>query len=342
MNPLLERLGVTLPVFAAPMAGGAGTPALVTAAGRAGGLGFVAAGYRTPEALAEQIGAVRDTGVPFGVNVFAPRPVPVAPAEYRRYAEVLRPEAERYGVALPEAPVEDDDGWDAKIRLLLEAPVPLVSFTFGLPEAAVVEALRPAGTLVAQSVTSAAEARAAADVGVDALVVQASAAGGHSATFTPERPVPDVPLPALVAEVRRAVALPLIATGGIAHAEGVSAALRAGAKAAMVGTVLLRTGESGASAPHRAALADPAFAGTVVTRAFTGRPARALRNHFTERYDASAPAGYPALHHLTGPLRRAATAAGDTRLIHLWSGTGHREARPEPAAETLRRLAGGA
>ncbi|GAA3851030.1 nitronate monooxygenase [Streptomyces sedi] len=339
MNPLLDRLGVTLPVCAAPMAGGAGTPALVAAAGRAGGLGFVAAGYLTPEALAEQIGAVREAGVPFGVNVFAPRPVPVPPADYRRYAEALRPEAERYGVALPEAPVEDDDHWEAKVRLLLKAPVPLVSFTFGLPEPAVVEALRASGTLVAQSVTSAAEARAAAEAGVDALVVQASAAGGHSATFTPERPVADVPLPDLVAEVRRDVALPLLAAGGLAHAGGVSAALRAGAEAVMVGTVLLRTEESGASAPHGAALADPAFNGTVVTRAFTGRPARALRNHFTARYDALAPAGYPALHHLTGPLRRAATAAGDTRLIHLWAGTGHREARAERAAETLRRLA---
>ncbi|GGY98981.1 hypothetical protein GCM10010300_48610 [Streptomyces olivaceoviridis] len=191
-----------------------------------------------------------------------------------------------------------------------------------------------------QSVTSADEARQAAASGVDALIVQAPAAGGHSATLTPARPLAPVRLPDLIASVRGAVTLPVIATGGIATAADVTVALRAGAQAAMVGTVLLRTHESGASAPHKAVLADPASATTTVTGAFTGRPARALRNHFTDRFDPVAPAGYPALHHLTGPLRKAATAAGDTRLIHLWAGTGHREARVESAAETFERLAG--
>ncbi len=119
-----------------------------------------------------------------------------------------------------------------------------------------------------------------------------------------------------------------------------AAALRAGADATTVGTLLLRTDESGAAAPHKAALADPAFTETALTRAFTGRPARGLRNRFIERYDAVAPVGYPALHHLTAPLRKAATAAGDTRLIHLWAGTGFREARAESVGRTLERLAG--
>ena len=103
--------------------------------------------------------------------------------------------------------------------------------------------------------------------------------------------------------------------------------------AALVGTLLLLTDESGASAPHRAALTDAPSRGTTVTRAFTGRPARGLRNGFIERYDALAPAGYPAVHHLTSPLRRAAAAAGDPELVNLWAGTGYRSARPGPAAE---------
>ncbi|MEU9383169.1 nitronate monooxygenase [Streptomyces sp. NPDC048279] len=86
-------------------------------------------------------------------------------------------------------------------------------------------------------------------------------------------------------------------------------------------------------------MADPAFATTVLTRAFTGRPARAPRNHFTDRYDLLAPAGYPAVHHLTAPLRKAAAEAGDTRLIHLWAGRGHHEAKQEGAARTLERIA---
>ncbi|GLV76209.1 hypothetical protein Shyhy02_42090 [Streptomyces hygroscopicus subsp. hygroscopicus] len=242
---------------------------------------------------------------------------------------------------MPEEPIEDDDHWTDKIDLLTSSPVPWVSFTFGIPDRAVVSALRRAGSTVLQSVTSADEARRAADAGVDALIVQAPAAGGHSATLTPARPLAPVRLPDLITAVRRAVALPLIAAGGITTAADVADALGAGAEAAMAGTVLLRTHESGASAPHKAALVDPAFDTTVVTRAFTGRPARALRNQFTDRYDPIAPAGYPALHHLTGPLRRAATAAADTRLIHLWAGAGHRQSKAEPVTDTLERLARG-
>ncbi|UED87899.1 nitronate monooxygenase [Streptomyces profundus] len=338
--PLLHHLGRTLPLVAAPMAGGPSTPDLVLATARAGGLGFLAAGYRTPDDLAAQLAAVRPAGLPFGVNLFAPNPVPVPEDAYRAYAELLRPEARRHGVSLTPSPVnEDDDHWAAKIELLRADPVPVVSFTFGLPEPGVVAALRAAGSTVLQTVTSPAEARAAAEVGVEGLVVQATAAGGHSATLTPGRPLAGTPLPDLLAAVRRATPLPLIATGGLATPADVATALRAGAEAAAVGTVLLRTDESGASAPHRAALADPAFTGTVLTRAFTGRPARALRNRFTERYGQAAPLGYPALHHLTAPLRRAAAGAGDTDLIHLWAGTGHRQARAEPIAHTLTRLA---
>jgi NAD(P)H-dependent flavin oxidoreductase YrpB (nitropropane dioxygenase family) len=336
---LLSDLGVITPVLAAPMAGGATTPALVAAAAGAGSLGFLAAGYKSADAVAEQIAAVRDAGVLFGVNVFVPNPLPVDVAAYREYARVIGPEAERLGVELPAEPREDDDEWKAKIDLLLAAPVPLVSFTFGLPERPVIAALRRAGTVVVQTVTSVAEAAAAADAGVDALAVQGSGAGGHSGTFTPREPSDPLPLPELVARIRAAVTVPLVAAGGLGTPEQVAEAVRAGAEAAMVGTVLLRTDESAAAAVHREALADPAFRETVVTRAFTGRPARGLRNRFVDDYEAAAPFGYPAVHHLTGGLRRAAAAAGDAQVLHLWAGTGFRHAGAEPAGRTLTRLA---
>jgi nitronate monooxygenase len=341
MHSALSDLGLTIPILAAPMAGGSTTPAMVIAAARAGGLGFVAAGYKSPQALAGQLAEVRAETVPFGVNVFAPNPVPVDAVAYRRYAHAIQAEAERFGLDLAAGdPVEDDDHWNDKIDLLLSDPVPLVSFTFGVPEHAVVAALRKAGTVVAQTVTSADEARIAVDAGADVLVVQASAAGAHSGTLTPARVPPMVPIGELVGHVRHASGVPVIATGGLATPEDVAAVLRAGAEAAMVGTVLLRSDESGASAAHKAALTDPARDGTIVTRAFTGRPARALRNRFTDRYDSEAPAGYPAVHHLTSPLRKAAAAAGEPELLHLWAGTGHRHATAEPVARVLTRLAG--
>ncbi|MFJ4467563.1 nitronate monooxygenase [Streptomyces sp. NPDC089424] len=339
MSRLLSDLGVELPVLAAPMAGGGSTTELVVAAARAGSMGFLAAGYKSAALLAEQMRAVREQGALFGVNVFAPNPVPVSVDAFSRYARAVQAEADRYGLSLSDSgPKEDDDDWAAKIDVLVGSPVPWVSFTFGIPDSTVVTALRRAGTTVLQSVTTVDEARLAAEAGMDALVVQGPAAGGHSATLTPDRPLAPASLPDLVAHIRSEVTLPLVAAGGIGTPADVAAALREGAEATMVGTLLLRTDESGASVPHKRALADPAFDTTVLTRAFTGRPARGLRNAFTDRYESSAPAGYPAVHHLTAPLRKAATAAGDQGLMHLWAGTGYRRAVHEPAARTLRRL----
>ncbi|MFD7444754.1 nitronate monooxygenase [Streptomyces sp. NPDC059909] len=338
----LTALGVGTPILAAPMAGGPSTPALVTAAARADGLGFLAGGYKSADALAGQIAEVRSDGVAFGVNLFAPNPQPVDPEAFRRYARAIAPEAGAYDVDVQAAGiVEDDDHWSDKIDLLLSDPVPVVGFTFAVPERAVIAALRAAGTLVVQTVTSPAEARLAADAGADVLAVQASAAGGHSGTLSPQHFPASIPLPHLLGQVRQAVSLPLVAAGGLATPGDVAGALRAGAAAVMVGTVLLRADEAGTSLPHKAALADPARSRTVVTRAFTGRPARALPNHFTDRYTGLAPADYPALHHLTSSMRRAAAAAGDPDRINLWAGTGHRHATAEPAARILQRLASG-
>ncbi|GIF74036.1 NAD(P)H-dependent flavin oxidoreductase [Asanoa siamensis] len=331
----LAQLGAALPVVAAPLAGGAGTTDLVVAAGRAGALGFLGAGYQAPAALAADLATVAAAGVPFGVNLFAPNPTPVDPAAYAAYAALLAPEAARFEVALPPTPSDDDDAWQAKVDQLVAHPVPLVSFTFGLPPARDLARLRRTGALLAQTVTTPLEARAAASAGVDALVVQAAAAGGHSGTFTPDRPVRPVPLPDLVAAVRAEVALPLIAAGGVGTATDVAAALSAGATLVAVGTALLRSDEAGTTATHRAALADPTRTTTVVTRSFTGRPARGLRNTFIDRYDAAAPSGYPALHHLTRPIRRAAAANGDPERLHLWAGTGYRHTREAPAATIL-------
>jgi NAD(P)H-dependent flavin oxidoreductase YrpB (nitropropane dioxygenase family) len=278
--------------------------------------------------------------VPFGVNLFAPNPVPVDPGAYEQYRRQVQQEADLYEVDLSRVPVtENDDYWQEKIDLLLADPVPVVTFTFGIPEPRVITALKNAGSLVGQTITSADEAQLAAETVVDVLLVQAAAAGGHSGILTPERLPPEIPLPQLLKEVGAVTSLPLIGAGGLGTPDDVAAALGAGAIATAVGTVLLRSEESGTSAPYRAALADPARRGTVLTRAFTGRPARGLANVFTDRYSDVAPTGYPALHHLTSPIRKAATAAGDPERINLWAGTGYRNAREEPAGSILKALA---
>ncbi|MGE2688444.1 nitronate monooxygenase [Mycolicibacterium pulveris] len=342
MTSPLTSLGLTIPVIAAPMAGGPSTPAMVVAAARAGGLGFVAAGYKTPEAVAAEISTVRAASVPFGVNLFAPNPIPVAADAYTRYADALAPEADRFGVTLPREPVEDDDHFRAKIDLLLADPVPIASFTFGIPDTGVVRALQRVGTVVMQTVTSAQEGRAAAAAGVDMLIVQSSDAGGHSATLRPQRTPEPLAIGDLVRAVTAAAELPVVAAGGLSTPADVSNVVRAGATAAMVGTVLLLADESAASSTHQRALTDPARTETVVTRAFTGRPARGLRNAFIDTYDAQAPLGYPAVHYLTSPLRKAAASADEPELLHLWAGTGYRNARRAPTAQILTELASSA
>lgn len=344
-------------IIAAPMAGGTSTPAFVTAVHQAGGLGFLAAGYKGVAAMQADIHATRESGARFGMNVFVPDPAQLAPsasalAEIEEYRQQLRADAARYGVELPSPRLDDDDQWQAKIEALLTDPVELVSFTFGLPGADVVRALQRAGTAVLSTVTSAAESHQAAEQGVDALVVQHGCAGGHSAAFIPasgshaaggqtagesgtSAPATTAATTAeLVAAVRSAVALPLVAAGGIMDAAGVQRVLAAGAEAAQLGTALLRTEESGARQLHKDALASPHFTRTALTRAFTGREARALVNEFVLDHP-DAPQAYPAVHHLTAPLRAAAAAAGDAERLNLWAGTGWQQARAGSVAEVL-------
>lgn len=323
------------PLAAAPMAGGPTTARLCLAVAAAGGFPFVAGGYKTPDALAEEVETVRRGGHPFGVNLFVPDRRVVDADALARYAERLAPDAARYGVTLDPTPVVDDDAWDAKLALLLHRPVPVVSLTFALPPADEVAALRAAGTTVLASVTTPEEAERARATGVDGLVVQGPRAGGHSATLDPDRDGEDVPTADLVRAVRAACPLPVVAAGGVDGPRAVAALLDAGAETVAVGTMLLRVDEAGTSAVHRAALADPRFTRTALTRAFTGRPARALRNAFVEAHDADAITAYPAVHHLTRAMRQAAAAAGDPDGVHLWAGTGWRHAPTGPVAEVL-------
>jgi len=337
---VLAGLGAKVPLVAAPMAGGPSTPSLVTAAASIGAFGFLAAGYKSVDTLSQQLAETRAATELFGVNLFAPNPVPVHSQAFIDYAKALADTASRYGVDLSAArPLEDDDDFEAKIDLLEADPVPVVSFTFGLPRAETVQRLQRSGSTVFQTVTTPDEAARAQALGVDGLIVQSYRAGGHSGTLAPQTPVQEIPLTELVAGIGYMVHLPLWAAGGLSTHNGIREVLTSGAEAVAVGTVLLRSPESGASETYKDALADPSRTETVLTRAFSGRPARALRNEFVTRFHPLAPAGYPALHHLTSPLRKAAAAAGDAEGINIWAGTGYRDATTEPAATILRRLA---
>jgi nitronate monooxygenase len=334
------RLPSELPIVQAPLAGGPSTPALAAAVAAAGGYGFVAGGYLSAEQLEAAIAATRArTARRFGVNLFVPG-APGDPAAVARYAETLAPEAQRLGVALGEARWEDDS-YEAKLAVVEAARVQLVSFTFGCPAPAVAARLHTAGIVVAVTVTSALEAGLAADAGADLLAVQGTEAGGHQGSFAGDLAPNERPLLAALAEIRAAVELPLIAAGGIMTGADAAAALGAGAIAVQLGTALLCTAEAGTSGPYRRALLERRYPDTILTRAYTGRFARGLANRFALEHDALAPPAYPEVHHLTRPLRAAATRAGDDSVPNLWAGTGWPGVRAEPAAEVVRRVAAG-
>jgi nitronate monooxygenase len=334
MPPLTLDSLLTVPIIGAPLAGGPSTPALAAAVSEAGGLGFLAAGYKTAADVARDIDEVRQaTQRPFGVNIFFPTREPVDDAAIERYAERLEVEAERYGVALGEPHWSDDD-WDAKLALVARVRPAVVSFTFGCPDTDVVSSLRNEGIAVWCTVTTPAEARLAAATGVDALIAQGAEAGGHQGSFadTDDAPVGIESLLQLVGSVSD---LPLIAAGGVATGSGIAAALAAGASAAQMGSALMLTPEAGTSEAQR-----KAFGGdvpTALTRAFTGRRARGIVNRFLGDHDAAAPKGYPQVHYLTAPLRAAARAAGDADGVNLWAGESYRLVQAAPAAELVER-----
>jgi NAD(P)H-dependent flavin oxidoreductase YrpB (nitropropane dioxygenase family) len=336
---LMERLGIERPIIQAPMAGGVSTPALAAAVSEAGGLGFLAAGYRTAQDVREEITKTRElTSRPFGVNVFMPAADAVDGSAVRTYRDRLVKEGERLGVR-PGVPREDrTDGWGAKIEDLLADPPPVVSFTFGCPDAGTVRAFHDRGTFVIVTVTAQDEALAAAACGADALCVQGAEAGAHQGSFTNSEIAGAVGLRDLLPAVRTITTLPLIAAGGLGTGEDIAEVLGLGASAAQLGTAFLRCPESGATPVHKAALADPRFTRTALTRAFTGRPARALVNRFVAEHDGFAPAAYPDVHYVTSPMRKAAAAQGDAETLNLWAGTAFRQATDAPAAEIVNTL----
>jgi nitronate monooxygenase len=329
------------PIVQAPLAGGPSTPALAAAVSGAGGLGFLAAGYKTVDAVRADLAELRSrlpAGIPFGINLFAPPGHGADGERVAAFADTIRAEAEAGGAPLGE-PRWDDDRYADKLDLACAERVAVVSFTFGCPAAGDVRRLQDAGAAVWVTVTTADEARAAHAVGVDGLIAQGVEAGGHRGSFDDARPG-DVGLLALLQLVRGAVgdATPLIATGAVATGRGVAAVLAAGAAAAQLGTAFMLCPEAATTPAHRSAIEDGG-ADTALTRAFTGRSARGIANRFLREHSQAAPSAYPEVHHLTAPLRAAARKRGDADAFNLWAGQAYPLAEALPAAELVVALA---
>jgi nitronate monooxygenase len=318
----------------APMAGGPTTPGLVAAVSEAGGLGSLASAYSTAEQIDADVAEVRRlTKAPFAINLFAYVPRAVDPLAVEAVAPVLAGFARELGVEPKPAP--PGPSFDVQLEAVLRAQPSTFSFTFGLPPREHLRALRERSIFTVGTATSLDEAAALQDAGVDAICAQGVEAGGHRGAFIEDGLMGTL---ALVATMVKHVRLPVIAAGGIMDGRGVRAALTLGAQAVQLGTAFLLCPEAGTSAPYRAALQSEAARHTVITRAFSGRPARGIRNRFSDAFEQLTPPAFPAQQGLTRDLRAAATKQNRSDLMQLWAGQGAALIRAMPAGELVRTL----
>lgn len=334
-----------LPLLQAPMAG-VSTPALAAAVSQAGALGAIAVGAGTAAQARQAIEATRAlTARPFNVNVFCHAPARRDAGREAAWLAHLAPVFAEFGAPVPAALTEiyrsfvDDD---EMLALLCALKPAVVSFHFGLPEGARIEALRAAGIVLLATATSVPEALQAQAAGVHAIVAQGDEAGGHRGVFDPASPDARLPTAALVAQVVQAVHCPVIAAGGVMDGAGIAAMRRLGAAAVQMGTAFILCPESSATPHHRQRMQGPAARHTRMTAAVSGRLARGLANRLFDLGDAPGappPADYPVAYDAGKQLHAAALARGVHDFAAEWAGHGAPQARALPAGELVRVLA---
>jgi nitronate monooxygenase len=334
---MFGQLGLRFPIVQAPMAGGPDTPALAAAVSDAGGLGSLGCAYLGAaqiEAVAADVRA--RTARPFALNLFVRADQQDDETALARVSPVLDEIRRELGLAKPIARAASGDSYAAQLAAVIRARPAVFSFTFGAPSRADLDAVRAAGIVSIGTATTVAEAEALAQLGVDAICAQGAEAGGHRGTFLGRCEDGLVGTLPLVRQIVRAVRMPVLAAGGIMDGAGIRAAFDLGAVAAQLGTAFLACPEAGTAPAHRAALSSAHV--TSVTRAFSGRSARGIRNRLVELFERIEPAPFPQQQRLTADIRAAASAAGRVDLMQMWAGQGAPAIRALPAAELVRTL----
>ncbi|WP_413664943.1 NAD(P)H-dependent flavin oxidoreductase [Microbulbifer sp. CNSA002] len=336
MNPLLEKLGISHPIFAAPMAG-VSTPALAAAVSNAGGLGSLGLGACSVEKAADEIRCTHDqTEHPFNVNLFCHQPPTKDPQREQAWLSHLAPHFAAFDAPVPKLINEPYSTFidnKAMLEVLLEQKPPVVSFHFGLPSEEFIAALKGAGIILMATATSPQEAKLAEDAGIDVLIAQGIEAGGHRGGFHPESDQ-EIGTLALVRLLCCHSSLPIVAAGGIMDGAGIRAALSLGASAVQMGTAFVLCPESAASDSYRSALRSERAQHTEITANISGRPARGISNQFYKALSKGAPPlpDYPIAYSAGKALAQAATKAGNDDYAVQWAGQGAPLARALPAA----------
>lgn len=345
-NGLLARLGMSTPIIQAPMAG-VSTPALAAAVSNAGGLGSLGVGAMNADAARQTIRDTRAlTDRPFNINLFCHVPAQADAQRERGWLDYLAPRFAEFGATPPASLREIYRSFvadEAMFEMLLQEKPAVVSFHFGLPDQAWIDALREAGIVLLASATTIAEARRVEAAGIDAVVAQGVEAGGHRGVFDTQGFDEGLGTMALVRLLVRKTSLPVIAAGGIMDGAGIAAALALGATAAQLGTAFVACPETVADAAYREALLAEQTRPTTLTRAISGRAARGFVNRLTElgvAADAPPIPDYPITYDAGKALHAAAKAAGSADFAAQWAGQAAPLARSLPAAELVATLKG--
>lgn len=341
---LSERLGLRYPILQAPMAGGPTTPELVAAVGGAGALGAFGFAYTEPSAMRAQVEAARAIArVPLHINLFVdPAPPPPSRSAVDAALNALKPMYNAVGATPPtsiDAPYAPDLASQIDAALALEPAV--LSSHFNPFAADVVARAHAQGTLVAGSATSIDDAMRLRRLGADFVIAQGAEAGGHRGIASPEAHDAMLGTLALVRLIVRHCDIPVVAAGGIMDGEGLAAVIALGACGAQMGTAFLPVAESGAPDTHKASLFDSATAGTTITRAFSGRPARGIRNDYVERTSSTQfpLLPFPIQNKATAAMRAAAARQGNGQYMSLWAGQAYSLARKTTAQQLVIRIA---
>ncbi|EWG09639.1 NAD(P)H-dependent flavin oxidoreductase [Cytobacillus firmus] len=324
-NSITAMLGIKYPVFQAPMAGGMTTPQLISEVSNCGGLGNMGAGYMSPEEIREDIKQIRKlTDRPFGVNLFVPDlDVSANADDISSMGNVLERFSSELGMEeKPSLPEKDYAAlYRKQLVVLMEERVPVCSFTFGIPDSAIISELKKQGTIIIGTATNVKEAVEWEEAGADIIVVQGSEAGGHRGTFHRVESGM-IGSMALIPQVADAVSCPVAAAGGIMDSRGIAAAMMLGAAGAQLGTAFLTCRESGAHSLYKQALLNAREDQTDVTKAFSGKPARGIRNRFMDEMKGRQALPYPLQNDMTAPIRKQAAKLERPEFMSLWAGQG--------------------
>jgi len=341
-SDFLRELGLQHPIIQAPMAGGPSTPELVAAVSNAGALGSLGSAYSTPEQIAADIKKVRTlTDKPFNVNLFAGGYAPESPVDAAPMLALLAEIHEALHLPPPTLPAWPKNPFAEQLQAVLEARPAVFSFTLGIPDAHAMARLKAPGIAIFGTATTVEEGKMLHASGVTAIVAQGAEAGSHRGTFAGPFESAMVPTLELVQSLRAATSTPIIASGGLMDGRDIAQALARGAAAAQLGTAFLTCPEAGTPEAYRHAILTARADTTVITRAFSGRPARGLLNTFISKLEGKEKIilPFPLQNALTRPMRTAAAKLGESGYLSLFVGQGVTRARALPAAELVQRLA---